>query len=270
MTFAIHEGDARKTLADMPPESADCIVTSPPYFGVRDYGHAEQYGLEPSVEEYVEQLRATFAEARRVLRADGTFWLNVADVYGGGGIARPTGAWPGAHDPEDRTNGRRRSYAHEKCLLGVPDKIAAALIEDGWVLRNRVIWVKQRPIPSNGTDRLDSQYETVFLFVKRDGRRPKYHFDKNARAERGDVWQIPVNKEEARHFATFPVALAERCIDYGCREGGTVLDPFCGSATSGVAALLRGHNFEGVELNPDYVRNGIARLEAILPFGGDE
>lgn len=213
-------------------------------------------------------VRVTFREAKRVLKTSGTFWLNVADVYGGGGIARPTGKWPGAHDPEDRTNGRRRSYANEKCLLGVPDKIAAALVGDGWVLRNRVIWVKQRPVPSNGVDRLDSQYETVFLFVKRDGRRPDYHFDKDARRERGDVWNIPVSKEESRHFATYPVALAERCIDYGCPEGGTVLDPFCGSATTGVAALLRGSPFVGIELNPDYVRDGQSRLAAILPFGG--
>lgn len=266
MAYRIHEGDARKVLADLPSESADCIVTSPPYFGVRDYGHPEQYGLEPTVEQYVATLTRAFTEAKRVLKTSGTFWLNVADVYGGGGIARRTGKWPGTHNPDDRTNGRRRSYEHEKCLLGVPDKLAAALVGDGWVLRNKIIWVKQRPVPSNGVDRLDSQHETVFLFVKRDGRRPNYYFNKDARAERGDVWTIPVSKEETRHFATYPVALAERCIDYGCPPGGTVLDPFCGSATSGVAALLRGSDFVGVELKTEYVRNGIARLDAILPF----
>lgn len=268
MSHVIHEGDAHDIFAKLPSESIDCIVTSPPYFGVRDYGHEDQYGLEASPEEYVANLVRVFGEVKRTLKTSGTFWLNVADVYGGGGIARPSGKWPGAHDPDDRTNGRRRSYAHEKCLLGIPDKIAAALVDDGWVLRNRVIWVKQRPVPSNGTDRLDSQYETVFLFVKRDGRRPRYHFNKQARTERGDVWAIPVSKEESRHFATYPVALAERCIDYGCPPGGIVADPFCGSATTGVAALLRGNDFIGSELNPEYVRNGTGRLEAILPFGG--
>lgn len=262
MTYSITQGDSRCVLAGMPTESIDCVVTSPPYFGLRDYGHPDQYGLEPTVDEYVENLVAVFREVHRVLKTSGTVWLNVADVYGGGGIARPSGKWPASHDPDDRTNGRRRSYAHEKCLLGVPDKIADALVAEGWVLRNRIIWVKGRPIPSNGAGRLDSQYEPVFLFVKRDGRRPNYHFDKAAFDARGDVWNIPVSKEERQHFATYPVELAARCIAYGCPSGGVVLDPFCGSATTGVAATQAGCGFEGIELNPEYVEIGKRRIAA--------
>lgn len=257
----IIEGDALSVLQEMPSESVDCTVTSPPYFGVRDYGHPDQYGLEPSVDDYVSTLVRTFAEVRRVLKTSGTFWLNVADVYGGGGIARSSGKWPSAHSPEDRTNGRRRSYDGEKCLLGVPDKLAAALVEDGWVIRNRIIWVKSRPIPSNGKDRLDSQYEPVFLLVKRDGRRPKYHFDKAAHPSGvGDVWTIPVTKEEQRHYATYPVELADRCLRHGCPPGGLVLDPFCGSATTGAAAAMRGLDFVGIELKAEYVQAGRDRL----------
>lgn len=133
-------GDAHDQLCSLPTDSVDCAVTSPPYFGLRDYGHTGQYGLERTPQEYADVLVRVSAEVARVLHPSGTFWLNVADCYGGGGIARPTGEWPDRHNLEDRANGMRRSFDQEKCLLGIPAVIERALVADGWVVRNRIIW----------------------------------------------------------------------------------------------------------------------------------
>jgi DNA modification methylase len=246
---SLHVGDAVEVMREMGESTVDTLITSPPYYGLRDYGSDKQIGLESTPADYVKALGEVFAETWRVLRDEGTLWLNVADCYGGGGIARPCGKWPTSHDPADRTNGKRRSFASEKCLLGIPDLIAAELVGQGWVIRNRIIWVKPRPLPSNGKDRLNSQYEVVFLAVKRVKRRPHYHFDKSAGV--GDVWQFPPGRNAA-HPATFPVDLPLRCIAHGCPSGGVVLDPFSGSGSTALAASMTERRFVGIDINSEY------------------
>lgn len=256
-------GDAHDQLCSLPTDSVDCAVTSPPYFGLRDYGHTGQYGLERTPQEYADVLVRVSAEVARVLHPSGTFWLNVADCYGGGGIARPTGEWPDRHNLEDRANGMRRSFDQEKCLLGIPAVIERALVADGWVVRNRIIWAKRRPLPSNGKDRLDAQHEIILLLVRRVGRRPNYYFDKRATGATGDVWAFRPDAS-SEHGATFPVELPDRCIRLGCPPGGTVLDPFMGSGTTGVAAVGSGRNFVGIDL----VEENVALAERrIAGFG---
>lgn len=171
--ITLWHGDALDVSRGLASGSVDCIVTSPPYFGLRDYGVDGQYGLEESPQAYVETMRRLFAELRRVLADDGTLWLNIGDSYGGGGIARPTGKWPDRHDPDDRTNGRRRSFDMAKQMLGIPWRTAFALQDDGWILRNAIIWSKPNAMPESVTDRLYNRYEHIFLFSKQQ----RYWFD---------------------------------------------------------------------------------------------
>lgn len=251
--YQLLTGDALSVLSTLPSRSVDCIVTSPPYYGLRDYGHRRQYGQEATVQDYVTVLTAVFREARRVLAEDGTLWLNLGDSYG-----------------------------PRKQLLGVPWRVALALQDDGWTLRNAVVWHKPNGIPSSVKDRLSTRYEQIFLFTKG----PSYHFDLDAVREPytgdrkpsrrahyggnkqntargvwvdtgrgrnpGDMWSISTRPYPAAHFATFPVDLPERCIKAGCRPGGTVLDPFSGSGTTGAAALGLDRQYIGIDLVAEY------------------
>lgn len=267
----LYHGDALAVLADLPDASADCIVTSPPYFGLRDYGVDEQIGAEASPAEFVAALVAVFREARRVLADDGTFWLNLGDSYnntssGQNGTAS-TGITGGRHD---RLGGRRSALLAPmpaKNLIGIPWRVALALQDDGWILRNDVIWHKSNAMPESVTDRLSNRHEHMFMF----SRKPRYWFDldpireppaglarQSARnvgtgSNPGDVWTIATQPFSEAHFATMPPALAERCIQAGCRPGGVVLDPFSGSGTTGLAASRHGRRYVGVDLNRDYL-----------------
>lgn len=160
-------GDALEVLRTLPDESVNCVVTSPPYYGLRDYGVTGQYGLEASVGEYVETMRQVFAEARRILAADGTLWLNLGDSY-----AYPPGS------AGKQGNGQRadRTFTAEglrgtrelapKNLIGAPWRVAFVLQDDGWILRNDIIWQKPNAMPESATDRLSGRHEHVFLLVK--------------------------------------------------------------------------------------------------------
>ncbi|MFJ6729437.1 DNA-methyltransferase [Streptomyces sp. NPDC091281] len=249
-------GDATQQLAELPDQSVSCIVTSPPYYGLRDYGQPGQYGQEATPTAYAEQLRRTFHEARRVLTNDGTLWLNLGDSYG-----------------------------PDKQLLGTPWRVAFALQTDGWTLRNQIIWNKPNAMPESCRDRLSGRHEHLFLLTKGtdyyfnlDGIREQYTGDRapSRRAHTtankantatgtwsvdkvdakgrnpGDVWTIATRPNPQAHFATFPIDLPIRCITAGCRPGGTVLDPFSGSGTTGAAALRLGRRYTGIDLNPDY------------------
>jgi DNA modification methylase len=329
----LHHGDALDVARELPAGAADCIVTSPPYFGLRDYGTEGQYGLEASPAEYVETMRALFAELRRVLADDGTLWLNLGDSYA---THDPGGYRQGEHlNPGGRQaakgSGRNRAGTRApgmkpKNLLGIPWRVAFALQDDGWILRNAIIWNKPNAMPESVTDRLSGRYEHVFLFSKS----PRYHFDldavrveyngdrtpsrtartgatnkvnsiatpwradptpyanmsaqtlKAATGKRhecadhdgknpGDVWVIPTQPFTDAHFAVMPSALAQHCIIAGCKPGGTVLDPFSGSGTTGTAAQKLGRRYVGIDLNADYLElslNHPKRLQAqTLDFG---
>jgi DNA modification methylase len=324
--LTLHLGDALDVARELPAAAVDCIVTSPPYFGLRDYGTEGQLGLEASPAEYVARLRELFAELRRVLADDGTLWLNLGDSYsrtGGGGNGSSDGAvgrngatkkapaprvfkpsllesagMPRAGADDDvRPRPATRASIPEKNLLGMPWHTAFALQDDGWILRNDIVWHKPNAMPESVTDRLSGRHEHVFLFSKSR----QYWFDLDAireeysnpecRGERatvvsddptiyapgmppqsgrartgsrrtfagsdlgrnpGDVWRMPTRPFSAAHFATFPLDLPERCIAAGCRPGGTVLDPFSGSGTTGLAAQQLGRRYVGIDINADY------------------
>ncbi|WP_225840283.1 site-specific DNA-methyltransferase [Streptomyces sp. NK08204] len=293
-------GDALDVLRTLPDGSVNCIVTSPPYYGLRDYGTPGQYGLEATPAEYVETMRRLFAEARRVLADDGTLWLNLGDSYNNtaAGQNACNSNRDGSSDAKQRATedalGRRKTlldrHLPPKNLLGIPWRTAFALQDDGWILRNEIVWHKPNAMPESVRDRLSNRHEHLFLFAKS----PRYWFDLdairephsaesiagakrraksksvyledgvggqkfhnfadvNARgANPGDVWPISTRPYPAAHFAVFPIDLPLRCIKAGCRPGGTVLDTFSGSGTTGAAARQLGRKYIGVDLNPAY------------------
>ena len=283
--ISLYLGDTLEVLGGMPDESVDCAVTSPPYFGLRNYGVDGQYGLEPTPDDYAKTLRTVFHEMRRVLAKDGTFWLNLGDSYSGSG----KGAWANkdvqkeVYVPDPGTVTVYRGLP-AKNMIGIPWRVAFALQDDGWLLRNDIIWHKTNAMPSSVQDRLSSKYEHLFLFSKSK----RYHFDLDAikvpstsdpsrngrnalRGQKairaagpnsgqygplknpGDVWTIATQPFPEAHFATFPVELPRRCILAGCRHGGTVLDPFSGSGTTGKAAVESGRRFVGIDISPEYL-----------------
>lgn len=271
-------GDALKELQCLAPGCANMCVTSPPYYGLRDYGVDDQIGLEDTPEAYVSRLVKVFSEVRRVLRDDGTLWLNLGDSYnagcGGGGSNKQKS------NVGSIATGRRGAA---KQLLGIPWRVAFALQADGWILRQDIIWHKPNPMPESVRDRCTKAHEYLFLLSKS----PRYYFDHEAMKEpavyagqrrggskqryeqnaagcdskvydtrnRRSVWSIqPAKKQRGsvKHFATFPPALIEPCIAAGSPLGGIVLDPFAGSGTTGRVAASLGRDSILIELNPAY------------------
>jgi DNA modification methylase len=272
-TVDIIVGDCLESLKGMADQSVNCCVTSPPYFGLRDYGHNGQIGLEPTPDEFVAALVSVFREVRRVLKDDGTLWLNLGDSYGKG-----------------------------KHLLGMPWRAAFALQSDGWIIRQDIIWNKPNPMPESVRDRCTKSHEYIFLLSKS----AKYHYDAEAIKEpvalstisrlsqsglsgqlgsarvpgktngsmkavgnretrnRRSVWTVTTQPFKGAHFATFPPALIEPCILAGCPAGGTVLDPFGGACTTGMVAAMHGRKAIMLELNPEYAAMGRARIDAAL------
>jgi len=334
--FTLLPGDARDVLAaTLPDESVNCVVTSPPYYGLRDYGTAAQYGRESAPQAYVDSLRAVFSEVRRVLAADGTMWLNLGDSYvcGPAGPRRSSGlrGRPNAVTTPEGLGGKDGGGLPAKSLLGMPWRVALALQADGWILRNAIVWHKPNAMPESARDRVSSRHEYVFLLVKqarywfdldaireplsrpevaahpppvggrqgaagcvggsarrRSGRSccsPKYepaspafrgrphgthilptgkrHTAAHPRGKNpGDVWTVATSPYPSAHFATYPAGIPLRCIAAGCRPGGTVLDPFSGAATTGVAALRLGRRYIGIDINPPYHELARRRLLA--------
>ena len=294
----LYHGQALDVACGFADGSVDCIVTSPPYYGLRDYGEEGQYGLEDSPSEYVDNMRALFSELRRVLADDGTLWLNLGDSYSGDrGNKLDRGVDSMNRGAHVATVG---SFAGKgpvrKNLLGIPWRVAFALQDDGWILRNAIVWHKPNAMPESVRDRLSSRYEQVFMFNKsqsywfdldpiREPMSGKIHSPGNraevtveqirgaqvskgmsghfAEPDRqwgnekgrapGDVWKIPTQPFSAAHFAVYPVALPLRCVQAGCKPGGTVLDPFSGSGTTGVAAQNTGRRYVGIDLNREYL-----------------
>ena len=266
-------GDCIEQMRTLPDRSVHTCVTSPPYFGLRDYGVDGQIGRESSPEAFVLRLVEVFREVKRVLRDDGTFWLNIGDTYG-----------------------------KDKSRLMIPARVALALSADGWMLRDEIIWHKPRTTPAPVKDRTVAAHEMIYLFSKQ----PRYYFDylaieepskypgvkrkagkafrdlaemdpvaasKRPSADREilvrdtrrkrSVWSISPSPYKQAHFATFPPDLIEPCVLAGCPAGGTVLDPFGGSGTTAGVALKHGRHAVLCELNPDYAEMIPSRILAI-------
>jgi len=271
-------GDARQVLSSLLDDSAHCIVTSPPYYQQRDYSTQVQIGNEETPQLYIEALQSVFRECRRLLRADGTLWLNLGDKYQDGN------------------------------LLGLPWRVALALQSDGWILRSDIIWHKPNAMPSSVKNRPTTDHEYIFLFAKSSDyyydidaiRQPhvtfsdksrmkggRNHFGKiNGTPEQGKnsgnanlhdgrwdqafhplgrnrrtVWEIPLSKNRDAHFAVFPEKLVELCILAGCPKNGTVLDPFVGSGTTATVAQKLGRKYIGIDSNPEYCAIANQRLQ---------
>lgn len=262
-------GDARKVLAGFPDEHFQCVVTSPPYWGLRDYGIDGQIGAELNVDDYVADLVALFSEVRRTLRSDGTLWLNIGDSYTSGGRT-----W---RDTDSKNKGRGMDYRaptpeglKPKDLIGVPWKLAFALQADGWYLRTDIIWNKPNCQPESVKDRPTRSHEYVFLFSKSE----RYFYDweavkepaadaKQGKKNRRTVWNISTEPYPGSHFAVYPRGLARLCIQAGSREGDRVLDPFFGSGTTGVVCRELGRECVGIELKDEYADLARERLRKI-------
>ncbi len=246
--YALIQGDARRLpLAD---RSVQCVVTSPPFWGQRDYAVRGQIGHEPTPGKFVAALVGVFREIRRVLADDGIAWLNLGDTYQ---CAR---GQSGGIDPKQparrhglRPNDRSIPGLKPKNLIGVPWRVALALQDDGWFLRSDIIWHKPNSLPESVRDRPEMSHEHVFLLAKKR----RYFYDHEATRDKRSVWSIPVSRYPEAHFATFPPALVEPCVLAGCPVGGLVFDPFSGSGTTGEVALRLGRRYVGTELSRPYL-----------------
>ena len=259
-------GSALEKLKELQSDCVQCIVTSPPYWGLRDYDNDEQLGQEDTPEEFVFNLAEIFEESKRVLKDDGTAWINIGDTYFGA----KGGAWIGDNSITTEETGSeyrikkkappKHKYLKTKDLVGVPWKFAFEMQKRGWYLRQDIIWHKPVPMPESVNDRLQKSHEHIFLFSKKKN----YYFDAMAIAKPSidgdrlvrlqDVWNIPTSNYQGAHFAVFPQKLPELCIKAGTKEGDIVLDPFMGSGTTAYVAQRLSRKWIGIELNPDYIK----------------
>lgn len=306
MSYEILIGDVREKLSEIEDNSIQTCVTSPPYWGLRDYGSENQLGLEQTPQEYVDSMVDVFREVYRCLKPDGTLWLNLGDSYASfrDGKATPDttrGNSEGTLVPKGSAKNRMAATftgtgIKHKDLVGIPWRVAFALQQDGWYLRQDIIWAKPNPMPESVRDRCTKSHEYLFMLTKSS----KYYFDNQAIREtavtgsweklppiggkkhqengnptysgnqpandgkrnKRDVWTINTKPFKGAHFAVMPEALVEPCILAGSRGGeDIVLDPFAGSGTVGVVALRHNRKFIGIELNPEYAEIAKNRIE---------
>ena len=294
-------GDSIEMLRTLQDNLVDCCVTSPPYYGLRDYGVDGQIGLEENPYQYVERLVNVFREVRRVLKDDGTLWLNIGDSYCGtgnkGNYKDPK--YPNGRNGQSIAKNRKIDGIKSKDLIGIPWMLAFALRDDGWYLRQDIIWHKPNPMPESVRDRCTKSHEYIFLLSKK----PKYYFDykaiqedavtgetkrdkhsegyqadypkgdrfskgehiygKGGKRNKRDVWKIATKPYKEAHFAVFPESLIEPCILAGSKLNGIVLDPFFGSGTTGVVAKKFNREYIGIELNKEYIDIAKNRLSTV-------
>jgi len=261
----ILKGDALNVLRTLPSASIQCVVTSPPYWGLRDYNIEGQIGLEPTLPQFINRLVAIFNEVKRVLKDDGLLWLNIGDSYTSGNRG-----WraPDKKNPARAMNVRPDTPEglKPKDLIGVPWRLAFALQQDGWYLRSDIIWNKPNAMPESVKDRPTRAHEYIFLMSKSE----KYYYNYESimeinggsRRNRRTVWDICTQPFPEAHFATFPPELVDPCVLAGSKPGDYVLDPFFGSGTIGMVCQKRQRKYIGIELHPDYFLMAVNRLSA--------
>ena len=259
-------GDCLKSISKIDKGSIQSVITSPPYWGLRDYDNENQLGQEDTPEEFVSKLVEIFSEIRHVLRDDGTVWVNIGDTYFGakGGHFDSdnsiTNNVSGSEFRMQRKAPPKHKYLKVKDLSGVPWMFAFAMQKQGWYLRQDIIWHKPNPMPEAVNDRMQKSHEHIFLFSKKK----KYYFDAKAIGtkkkdgegwvRRQDVWDIQTSSFQGAHFAVFPEKLPELCIKASTKENDIVLDPFMGSGTTAYVAQRLSRRWVGIELNPEYVK----------------
>ena len=253
-------GDCINTLKGIPNESVDCAITSPPYFGLRDYGIDGQIGLETTIDEYISRMVEIMREVRRVLKPEGTLWLNIGDSYNGSGGAGGDYNKGGLRQGQPKYGRKNDPSLKPKDLMMIPARLAIALQADGWYLRSDIIWSKPNPMPESVKDRPARKHEYLFLLSKNR----KYYY--NADINKRSVWNVKTKPYSGAHFAVFPPDLIEPCVLAGCPVNGTVLDPFGGSGTTAGVALKNRRNAILCELNPEYAKLIPQRIEAIVGF----
>jgi len=251
-------GDAKEELKKFPDNYFQCCITSPPYWGLRDYGIPHQIGSESKLDDYINNLVKVFREVRRTLSDDGTLWLNIGDSYTSGNRT-----W---RDPDKKNPARGMNYRpptpsglKSKDLIGVPWRLAFALQSDGWFLRSDIIWHKPNCQPESVKDRPTRSHEYLFLLTKSE--KYLYNYDdimepsKDGRGlrNRRTVWSIKTEPFKYAHFAVFPKELIKPCVMGGSKRGDVVLDPFFGSGTVGIVGLKLNRRFVGIELNPEFI-----------------
>ena len=278
------QGDVFDKLKELDDNSIDCVVTSPPYWGLRDYGVDGQLGLEPTYQEHIKNIVELFRAMKPKLKDSATVWLNYGDSYAAtvngtkvkdmkknlqknrinkikgkfddrGFVDKPFSTIQGSLKPKD--------------LVMIPNRIAIALQDDGWWIRSEIIWHKPNPMPESTKDRPTSCHEKIWLITKSK----KYYYDAdaikvptkdNSLKNIRNVWTVTTKPCKDAHFATFPKDLAEPCIKAGCPEGGVVLDPFGGSGTTGIVAKQFNRTAILIELNPEYIEIAKKRIDREL------
>ncbi len=301
----IIQGDVREELPKLSADFFDCVVTSPPYFGLRGYGCAGQIGIEPTLDGYLDTMVAICRELRRVLKPSGVMFLNIGDSYSGSSATgRPRPGNPDKNKGNSNHNGLGAvAGLKPKDLCLVPQRLGIRLQEDGWWVRSHIIWSKPNPMPESVMDRPTSAHETIWMLTKSE----RYYWDSEAVAEEGsgripgnkryigardgaietaaegkgifaaqqrvqetrnirNVWTIATQPFAEAHFATFPPELAERCVKAACPIGGHVLDPFGGAGTTGLVADRLGRDATLIELNPAYANMAKARIQNDAPL----
>lgn len=358
--FVIIQGDCLKTLKSLEDKSVRCCITSPPYYGLRDYGTGkwvggdpncnhyrdskqseftatghkhmqdcgqaigdaiyksvcpkcgavrvdEQIGLEETPQEYINRLVDVFREIRRILKDDGTLWVNIGDTYAYQNSCNHNFDYDKGSGSNNENISKRKfddSIKH-KDLIGIPWLFAFAMRDDGWYLRQDIIWAKTNPMPESVEDRCTKSHEYIFLFSKSSD----YYFDfesiqedsiedvagtkfggnkyggngeqfvnksagiysgneyvSNGKRRKRDVWFVGVNSYKGAHFATYPIELITPCVLAGSHKNDTILDPFSGSGTTGLVALANNRKYIGCELNESYIELSYKRLNEEL-FG---
>ena len=291
----IIQGDCIEVLKSLPEGIANTCITSPPYFGLRDYGVDGQIGLEETPNSYVQKLVEVFREVKRVLRYDGTLWLNLGDSYAGNCSRTSTGR-AGYGEEREGIFTRGGDGLKPKDLIGIPWRVAFALQADGWYLRQDIIWHKPNPMPESVTDRCTKSHEYIFLLSKSQ----KYYYDNEAIKEQANpdttvrdrdntrlnntpgrtrmgglkindyetrnkrsVWTVATKPFSEAHFATFPEELISPCVLAGCPECGLVLDPFMGAGTTAYVSKKLNRQYIGAELNQEYIDIANKRIESI-------
>ncbi len=262
----IIEGDSLYALKLLPDNFFQCAITSPPYWGLRDYDIQGQIGLEETLQQFINHLVSVFNEVKRIIRPDGILWLNIGDGYTSGNRG---------YRAADKKNPARAMSIRpntpdglkSKDLIGIPWRLAFALQNDGWFLRSDIVWRKPNAMPESVKDRPTRAHEYLFMLTKSE----YYFYDFESIKENGlngnrrnkrSVWDVNTQPFSGAHFATFPPKLVEPCVLSSSKTGDYILDPFFGSGTVGAVSLQHQRRYVGIELNPNYVKIASERLSA--------